>query len=307
MSDKSGRKPSGPGARRKRPTGKHGKKDSLRKQLAQQGRRRNIDRRTAKGLVRSLPGGPRFKGDRCNAEGTLDDGTKWECPLDRAHHGLCPKHAVELIEGKAPPFSPPLLIQPRPERHDVGKRAPKGLGTYFALGDGTAWVRVIDPRKGRPDRWARIDATDIDIVGKWHITYRNGKRLRFRRWNWIVAEDPNGRTWWAIDRDSRMPMHVLLMDPAPRGQTIDHINQDGWDNRRANLRHATYEQQAANRHNPWDPKPPPLPTCPGCRHRAQVTPGIAERDNHCAACVHAAKMHRHGDNHHPKPKRRGAA
>lgn len=136
MTDENGRKPTGSGARRKKATGKHGRNDSLRKQLAQQGRRRNIDRRTAKGLVKALPGGPRFKGDRCTAGGTLDDGTRWECPLERAAQGLCPKHAVELLEKKAPPYTPPLLVQPRPERHDVGKRSPKGLGSQ----------RVAQPR-----------------------------------------------------------------------------------------------------------------------------------------------------------------
>ena len=41
-------------------------------------------------------------------------------------------------------------------------------------------------------------------------------------------------------------MHRFLLD-APVGLVVDHINHDGLDNRRSNLRLATYAQNAANR------------------------------------------------------------
>lgn len=41
-------------------------------------------------------------------------------------------------------------------------------------------------------------------------------------------------------------MHALILDPGP-GLTVDHRNRDVLDNRRANLRPATRQQQCANR------------------------------------------------------------
>lgn len=48
------------------------------------------------------------------------------------------------------------------------------------------------------------------------------------------------------DRYERIAMHRLL-DGTPPGFVVDHINGDGTDNRRENLRRATYAQNAANR------------------------------------------------------------
>jgi hypothetical protein len=45
-------------------------------------------------------------------------------------------------------------------------------------------------------------------------------------------------------------LHQFLM-PAPEGMTVDHINGDGLDNQRSNLRFATYSQNAANRQLPY--------------------------------------------------------
>lgn len=45
-------------------------------------------------------------------------------------------------------------------------------------------------------------------------------------------------------------MHRVILD-APAGQEIDHVNACGWDNRRANLRFATTNQNHQNMHNTW--------------------------------------------------------
>jgi hypothetical protein len=306
MKNQHGRKPSRQGARRKKP--------DARKQVAQKGRRRNIDRRISKGIMRSLPGGARFKGDLCNARGALDDGTEWECDQRRAYNGLCAKHALEALnvttwrDGEEPPapvrYTPPLRITPKSQRpHKKRKKVP---GIYYPWGDGTAWVRVTDPRKNRPDRWALIDAIDIPVVGEWEVYYHEGQRFRRRRWDWVVTGDTNGRTWWVIDRDTKTPMHRVLIGRAPDGMSIDHINRHGWDNRRANLRHATFEEQAANRTKPSDPKPPPPPRCAGCNFIAQVVFGLRRGNkSRCPACLLAERHHRQGDRQHPEPRPRG--
>jgi len=279
------------------PKGRSGR----RKQLARQGRRHNVDRRTTKGLRLALPGGPRFKGDLCSARGRLADGTDWDCPDRRAAHGLCAKHALELVEGKAPPFTPPLTIAPRPKKPGVGHRSQKMPGIYYPHGDDTAWVRVTDDRKGRPDRWALIDATDIDKVGAWEHYFHKGQRLRRRRYHWTVAEDHNGRTWWAVDRHTKVPMHRVLLGRPEAGMTIDHADRQGWNNRRDNLAPATYDEQAANRTLPSEPRPPRPRTCVGCNHAAQIVPGLRRGNNSCPACLHADLKHSQGDDTHPRP------
>lgn len=74
---------------------------------------------------------------------------------------------------------------------------------------------------------------------------------RLARYNWHVREGT--RTYYAV-RTARRPdgrsrtvaMHRQVL-PTPPGVLVDHINQHGWDNRKANLRAATYSQNARNR------------------------------------------------------------
>jgi hypothetical protein len=80
---------------------------------------------------------------------------------------------------------------------------------------------------------ALVDDADAALVAgySWHLS--PGRLTSYAR-----AYVPG--TW---RRPRRVRMHVLLM-----GQPgIDHVNGDGLDNRRSNLRPATDAQQAANR------------------------------------------------------------
>ena len=61
-----------------------------------------------------------------------------------------------------------------------------------------------------------------------------------------------GDKWYAATRirGTFRYLHRFLMDAAP-GQEIDHVNSDGLDCRRENLRPATRQQQSANSRLQW--------------------------------------------------------
>jgi len=70
------------------------------------------------------------------------------------------------------------------------------------------------------------------------------------QYSWHVASNHN--TWYArrgIGRPNKhtqiIRMHREIMNPPP-GMMVDHVNHDGLDNRRSNLRNVTTTQ---NRHN----------------------------------------------------------
>jgi hypothetical protein len=86
------------------------------------------------------------------------------------------------------------------------------------------------------DRVILFDDADADLVGayQWHlhltptVTYARG---------YPHGQRAGGLTY----------MHRLLTG-AERGRDVDHINHDGLDNRRANLRVCSRSQNTANRH-----------------------------------------------------------
>lgn len=86
------------------------------------------------------------------------------------------------------------------------------------------------------DRVAIIDDIDEERVcdGSWHILTTNGLEYAVGR----VANNEGERI--------RTYMHRLILD-APRGVSVDHINGNGLDNRRCNLRFATVNQNQFNR------------------------------------------------------------
>ncbi len=74
---------------------------------------------------------------------------------------------------------------------------------------------------------------------------------RLARYKWHLAQ--GGRTWYAArshttpdGRTRTIAMHRQVL-PTPPGLVVDHINQHGWDNRKANLRPATPSQNVRNR------------------------------------------------------------
>lgn len=86
-------------------------------------------------------------------------------------------------------------------------------------------MKVIPLTQGK---FAIVDDEDYEFVSryKWHA-------------------NKNGNVWYArrTDRGRTIMMHWLIMG----GKNVDHINGNGLDNRRENLRFATTTEQARNR------------------------------------------------------------
>ena len=82
-----------------------------------------------------------------------------------------------------------------------------------------------------------IDAADRDLVeaaGPWHALHNPP----YATYVMAGRRRPDG-AW------TKVYLHRLLLDP-PDTLKVDHINRDGLDNRRANLRTCTHSQNMAN-------------------------------------------------------------
>ena len=79
--------------------------------------------------------------------------------------------------------------------------------------------------------FAIVDAEDFD---------------RLNRYKWHTQT--GGRTYYARSRENGkiIRMHRLITN-APKGLVVDHINHNGMDNRKANLRICTYAENSHNR------------------------------------------------------------
>jgi hypothetical protein len=70
------------------------------------------------------------------------------------------------------------------------------------------------------------------------------------QWNWSAVSTQRRNGGYAMRLDNRTKttflMHRVILN-APDGMEVDHVNGNGLDNRRANLRFATRQQGQANR------------------------------------------------------------
>jgi hypothetical protein len=83
---------------------------------------------------------------------------------------------------------------------------------------------------------ALIDDEDEALVQgfDWHPVHTNGKSQTYAN-AWVYSTNPPHRVY----------MHRLLLD-VPDDVMVDHINRDGLDNRRSNLRPCTNSQNLLN-------------------------------------------------------------
>lgn len=82
---------------------------------------------------------------------------------------------------------------------------------------------------------ALVDDEDFEWLSQWRWTSISGPNVSYAR-----------RRFRSAGRRVIVPMHRAIMD-APAGTFVDHINGDGLDNRRANLRLSSNSENQRNR------------------------------------------------------------
>lgn len=104
------------------------------------------------------------------------------------------------------------------------------LATIEVVGD-VAYVSL-----GRSELRAIIDARDVDIVApfRWYEKITSGVAYARAQGGWLPPK-------------VEVMMHRMILGPT-RERVCDHVNGDGLDNRRANLRLATAGENNLNRH-----------------------------------------------------------
>lgn len=98
--------------------------------------------------------------------------------------------------------------------------------TYYPSPDGDGYILEINSRKHGILK-ALFSKEDLEFV----ISKR-----------WYVGKFYN--TFYVIDGKSRL--HTYLMNPIRNKQVVDHINRNGLDNRRSNLRICSFSENAMN-------------------------------------------------------------
>ena len=91
--------------------------------------------------------------------------------------------------------------------------------------------------------YALVDESDFERLNryKWQVNVRNGRPRQA------------GRTERKNQKSRYLTMHRVIMNP-PKHMIVDHINRNPLDNRRANLRLSTPQQNSWNRSCPRNSK-----------------------------------------------------
>ena len=98
---------------------------------------------------------------------------------------------------------------------------------------------LVIESKRRGTQKVLVDEEDWDLVNqyKWHIWGRDSRNSLYALTKIPAPETKRGK--------KDLPMHRLIMN-APKGMQVDHINHNGLDNRKQNLRICTPGQNRQN-------------------------------------------------------------
>lgn len=107
--------------------------------------------------------------------------------------------------------------------------------------DDVVYFPLVVTNPHEPQRWAVVDLEDFTRVSKynWGIQ-RNGTLMHVRATN------------GALLGKHRHSLHAFVME-AELGEMFDHVNGDGLDNRKINLRPCTHAENAQNSKRPTFP------------------------------------------------------
>jgi hypothetical protein len=85
----------------------------------------------------------------------------------------------------------------------------------------------------------------------------------------ILSDKTNVKAYCTVDTKIKYLHHVIL--PVAAGQMVDHINGDGWDNRKSNLRIVTNQQNCMNQRPRLGRKYKGVAKLPSGRYRTRIT------------------------------------
>lgn len=83
-----------------------------------------------------------------------------------------------------------------------------------------------------------IDASDYDLIKDHRWCYNKHKKGNT---GYVVTHIPIN------DKRKTLMIHRLILNPSDKNQKIDHINRNGCDNRRSNLRVCSHQQNLMNK------------------------------------------------------------
>ena len=120
-------------------------------------------------------------------------------------------------------------------REEKGHLPRESENEYIDLHNGESLI-VLKNQKRKIVGYAKIDTDCVEKCKpyKWHLT----KASR--------GIGHSGNTSYVMS-SNRIPLHRFILGEPRKGETIDHINRNGLDNRLCNLRFATFSQNNMNK------------------------------------------------------------